>query len=73
MKSATGSFEGFDAYDDKWFPSAMKYISGKKCNLSIICLILYNCVKFQHCMSIYEEDINNSKKYLFFHKNYLVY
>ena len=45
MKSATGPFEGFDAYDDKWFPSAIKYVSGrKKCNLSIICLILYNCV-----------------------------
>ena len=31
----------------------------KKSNLSIICLILYNCVKFQQCISIYEEDINN--------------
>ena len=40
----------------------------KKCNSSIICLILYNGVKFQKCISIYEEDINNSKKYLFFIK-----
>ena len=41
----TCPFEGFDAYDDKWFSSAIKYVSGKKkCNLvSIICLILYNC------------------------------
>ena len=62
MKSATGPFEGFDAYDDKWFPSAIKYGSGKKCNLSIICLILYNCVQFQQCISINEEDINNLKK-----------
>ena len=30
MKSATGSFEGFDAYNDKWFPSAIKYVSVKK-------------------------------------------
>ena len=68
MKSATGPFEGFDAYDDKWFPSAIKYVSGKKCCLSIICLIVYNCVKFQQCISIYEEDINNSKEYHFFIK-----
>ena len=41
----------------------------KKSNLSImgvypciICIILYNCVKFQQCISIYEEDINNLKK-----------
>ena len=58
----TGPFEGFNAYDDKWFPSAIKYVPGKKCHLSIICLILYNCVKFQQCISIYEEDINNLKK-----------
>ena len=62
MKSVTGPFECFDVYDDKWFPSVIKYVSGKKCNLSIICLILYNCVKFQQCISIYEEDINNLKK-----------
>ena len=43
-------------------------VSGKKCNLSIICLILYNCVKFQQCISIYEEDINNSNKYIFSEK-----
>ena len=61
MKSATGPFEGFDAYDDKWFQSAIRYVPGKKCNLSIKWLILYNCVKFQ-CISIYEEDINNLKK-----------
>ena len=34
----------------------------KKNYLSIICLILYNCVQFQQCISIYEEDINNLKK-----------
>ena len=61
MKCATGPFEGFDAYNDKWFPSAIKYVSGKK-KLSIICLILYNCVKFKQCISIYEEDINKLKK-----------
>ena len=61
MKSATGPFDGFDAYHDKWFPSAIKYVIGKK-NMSIICLILYNCVQFQQCISIYEEDINNLKK-----------
>ena len=31
----------------------------------IICLILYNCVKFLQCISIDEEDINNLNKYLF--------
>ena len=41
MKSATGPFEGLDAYDDKWFPIVIKYVSvKKKSNLSIICLIL---------------------------------
>ena len=30
MKSTTGPFEGFDDYDNKWFPSAIKYVSGKK-------------------------------------------
>ena len=30
MKSVTGSFEGFDVYDDKWFPSAIKYVPGIK-------------------------------------------
>ena len=71
MKSETGPFE---AHDDKWFPSAIKYVSGNNQKLSIICLILYICVKFQQCISIYEEDINNFKKYIFFfHKNYLVY
>ena len=37
----------------------------KKCNVSImgiLCLILYNCVKFLQYISIYEEDINNLKK-----------
>ena len=32
----TGPFEGLDAYDDKWFPSAIKYVSGKK---NVICLL----------------------------------
>ena len=32
----TGPFEGFDAYDDKWFPSAIKYVSGKN---NVICLL----------------------------------
>ena len=53
MKSATGPFEGVDAYNDKWFQSAIKNVSGKKSNLFIICLILYNCVKFQQCISIF--------------------
>ena len=30
LSSATGPFEGFDAYDDKWFTSTIKYVSGKK-------------------------------------------
>ena len=30
MKSVTGPFESFGAYDDKWFTSAIKYVSGKK-------------------------------------------
>ena len=66
MESVTGPFEGFDAYDDKWFPSAMKCFWLYK---KVICLLwvyymynLYNCVKCQQCISIYEEDINNSQK-----------
>ena len=66
MKSATGPFEGFDAYNDKWFPSAIKYVSGKNNVICLLlCLILHNCVKFQQCISIYEQDINNLKKYFF--------
>ena len=47
MKCATGPFEGFDAYDDKWFSSAIQGVSS---------------LKFKQCISIYEEDINNLKK-----------
>ena len=72
MKSGTGSFEGLQPYNDKWFPSAIKYVSGKKSVYygCIICLTLYNCITFYQCISIYEEDINNLKKYFFLHKNY---